>query len=89
MEQGELHCLHSRLGHYCIHCFIEHGRHFDKEVKFRDDGSDTVGVHARHTAFDGSAIKLPSVQQQVDKYDKQVKGEKTKDRLRQAIRSTK
>ena len=55
----------------------------------RTRGAGRANPHATFTAFDGSAIKLPSVQQQVDKYDKQVKDEKAKKRLIQAYKSTK
>jgi len=55
----------------------------------RTKGAGRENPYARHTAFDGSAIKLPSVQQQVDKYDKQVTDQKTKKRLIKAVKSTK
>ena len=55
----------------------------------RTRGAGRANPHATFTAFDGSAIKLPSVQQQVDKYDKQVTDEKAKKRLIQAYKSTK
>ena len=55
----------------------------------RTRGAGRANPHVNFTAFDGSAIKLPSVQQQVDKYDKQVKDEKAKERLIQAYKSTK
>ena len=55
----------------------------------RTKGAGRANPHVNFTAFDGSAIKLPSVQQQVDKYDKQVKDENARKRLIQAYKSTK
>ena len=55
----------------------------------RTKGAGRANPYAAFTAFDGSAIKLPSVQQQVDKYEKQVTDKKTRDRLIQAYKSTK
>ena len=53
----------------------------------RTRGAGRVNPHVNFTAFDGSRQKLPSVQQQVDKYDKQVKDEKARERLIQAYKS--
>ena len=53
----------------------------------RTKGAGRVNPHVNFTAFDGSRQKLPSVQQQVDKYDKQVKDKNTRDRLIQAYKS--
>ena len=56
-------------------------------IKTRGAGRDNP--YATFTAFDGSAIKLPSVQQQVDKSNKQTTDKKTRKRLNQAVKSTK
>ena len=55
----------------------------------RTKGAGRANPHATFTAFDGSAIKLPSVQQQIDKSNKQTTEQKTKKRLSQAVKSTK
>jgi len=59
----------------------------DSYIKTAGAGRDNP--YATFTAFDGSATKLPSVQQQVDKSNKQTTDQKTKKRLIKAVKSTK
>ena len=72
--------------------YEEEGNWFDGDhVRFRAGKPENMrGYETKvSTAFDGSAIKLPSVQQQVDKSNKQTTDQKTKKRLIKAVKSTK